>query len=96
MFALIQPIVPVASEAFLDYYYGAVSLTRLEIEALRTNQPLKSNNKREISEWEEKKKKLGLVATDDVTAKTAAISLEEKPMANGNGVASVNGNGVAH
>jgi thymidylate synthase (FAD) len=60
MFALIQPIVPVAAEAFLDYQLGAAHLTRLEIDALRTGQPLKSENKRENAEWEEKRKKMGI------------------------------------
>jgi thymidylate synthase (FAD) len=59
MFALIQPIVPVAAEAFLDYNLHATRLSRLEIEAIRTGQPLASDNKREQTEWEEKKKQLG-------------------------------------
>jgi len=57
MFDLIQPIVPIAAEAFLDYQLHAVSLSRLEIEALRTGQPLQSQNKRETAEWEEKRKR---------------------------------------
>lgn len=60
MFALIQPIVPIAAEAFMDYNFEAMHLTRLEIEALRTKQPLNTQNKREIAEWEEKKKRLGM------------------------------------
>ena len=60
MFALIQPIVPIAAEAFLDYRLNAVSLSGLEIEALRAGQPLVSDNKREQAEWEEKKKRLGV------------------------------------
>jgi thymidylate synthase (FAD) len=60
MFALIQPIVPIAAEAFLDYQLGGMHLTRLEIEAIRSGEPLKSENKRENAEWEEKKKRLGL------------------------------------
>lgn len=60
MFALIQPIVPIAAEAFMDYNFEAMHLTRLEIEALRTKQPLNTQNKRELAEWEEKKKRLGL------------------------------------
>jgi thymidylate synthase (FAD) len=60
MFALIRPIVPVAAEAFLDYNFGAMHLSRLEVEALRTGQPLRSDNKRENAEWEQKKKQLGL------------------------------------
>jgi thymidylate synthase (FAD) len=59
MFALIQPIVPIAAEAFLDYQLGAMHLTRLEIEALKSGTGLKSENKRENAEWEEKKKRLG-------------------------------------
>src|SRR5437773_11999115 len=62
MFALIQPIVPIAAEAFLDYNLGAVHLSRIELEALRTGQALASDNKRENAEWEEKKKKLGFSA----------------------------------
>jgi len=60
MFALIQPIVPIAAEAFLDYNLHATRLSRIEIEALRTGHPLASENKRELAEWEEKKKRLGL------------------------------------
>ncbi|HEX8913929.1 MAG TPA: FAD-dependent thymidylate synthase [Humisphaera sp.] len=60
MFALIRPIVPVAAEAFLDYNFGAVHLTRLEVEAIKSGQPIATENKRETAEWEEKKKRLGL------------------------------------
>jgi thymidylate synthase (FAD) len=60
MYALVQPIVPIAAEAFLDYNFGSIHLTRLEIEAIKSGQPLASENKRETAEWEEKKKKLGL------------------------------------
>ena len=58
MFALVRPIVPIAAEAFLDYDFGAVHLTRLEVEALRTGQALATENKRERAEWEEKRKLL--------------------------------------
>ncbi len=58
MFALIQPIVPVACEAFLDYRLNAMTLSALEIEALRTGVPLATDNKREREEWEAKKAKL--------------------------------------
>ena len=60
MFELIRPIVPIAAEAFLDYNLGGVHLTRLEIEAIKSGQPLATENKREAAEWEEKKVKLGL------------------------------------
>jgi thymidylate synthase (FAD) len=59
-FELIRPIVPIAAEAFLDYHLGAMHLTRLEIEAIRSGQPLATENKREVAEWDEKKRKLGL------------------------------------
>src|SRR5205085_5298824 len=52
MFELVCPIVPIASEAFLDYHFGSVHLSRLEIDALRTGEALKSDNKRETAEWE--------------------------------------------
>ena len=60
MFALIQPIVPIAAEAFMDYNFHSVRLSRLEIEALRTGEPLATDNKRELTEWEEKKNRLGI------------------------------------
>jgi thymidylate synthase (FAD) len=60
MYALIQPIVPIAAEAFLDYNFGSLHLSRLEVDALKSGQPLASENKRENAEWLEKKVKLGL------------------------------------
>ncbi len=60
MFALIQPIVPIAAEAFLDYNFGSMHLSRLEIESLRGGNPLATDNKRETAEWDEKKKRLGM------------------------------------
>jgi thymidylate synthase (FAD) len=63
MFALVKPIVPIAAEAFLDYNFGAMHLTRLEIEAIREGKPLGTENKRENAEWDEKKKRLGMGPT---------------------------------
>ena len=60
MFDLIRPIVPLVAEAFLDYDLGAVHLTRLEVEAIRNGEPLKSENKREKAEWDAKRARLGL------------------------------------
>jgi hypothetical protein len=60
MFRLIHPIVPIAAEAFEDYNLGAMHLTRLEVESLRTGQPIATTNKRETAEWESKKKRLGM------------------------------------
>jgi thymidylate synthase (FAD) len=58
VFELIRPIVPIAAEAFLDYQVNSLTLSGLEIAALRSGQPLNSQNKREIDEWEQKKKRL--------------------------------------
>lgn len=71
MLKLIEPIVPVAVEAWNDYHdhRGAVKLTRLEIEALyryvgwnveQCAPQIESDNKRERAEWIEKAKKFGL------------------------------------
>ena len=62
MFELIRPIVPIAAEAFLDYDFGAMQLTRLEIEAMRTGKPIDTTNKREIAEWDAKRQRLGFDA----------------------------------
>jgi thymidylate synthase (FAD) len=60
MYALLKPICPVACEAFEDYQLNAIQLTGLEIEALRTGQPLATENKREATEWEAKREMLGV------------------------------------
>jgi thymidylate synthase (FAD) len=60
MFRLIQPLAPHACEAFMDYQFHGMRLSRLEIEALRTGQPLATDNKREAEEWTAKKARLGL------------------------------------
>jgi thymidylate synthase (FAD) len=68
MLSLIQPIVPVAVEAWNDYhhYRGAMKLSRLEIDAIKKAVSgmkvgrVDSDNKREQEEWEEKLKLLGL------------------------------------
>ena len=44
----------------MDYNFHSLRLSRLEIEALRTGQPLATDNKRELTEWKEKKKRLGI------------------------------------
>jgi thymidylate synthase (FAD) len=60
MFALIKPIVPVVAEAFEDYHLGGVHLTRLELDSLRSGQPIQTDNKREAAEWEAKRQAMGL------------------------------------
>jgi thymidylate synthase (FAD) len=63
MFKLIEPIVPLTTEAFIDYDLKSVRLSRLEIEAMKNGTPLNSTNKRENAEWEAKRKRLGLEKT---------------------------------
>lgn len=60
MYDLIKGIVPLTCEAFEDYRLNAMHLTGLEIEAMKTGQPLASQNKRENAEWEAKRKQLGI------------------------------------
>lgn len=68
MLNLIQPIVPMAVEAWNDYneFRGAVKLTRLEIDALLRSfsgqvvKNISSDNKREQAEWAEKALRMGL------------------------------------
>jgi thymidylate synthase (FAD) len=60
MFALVEPIIPIAAEAFMDYNLESMHLTRLEIEAIKTGQLLATENKREGEEWAMKKTRLGL------------------------------------
>lgn len=69
MLSLIQPIVPVAVEAWNDYHdhRQAMKLTRLEMDAIRRTfagqkvQPLDSDNKREQTEWIDKAARMGLI-----------------------------------
>ena len=58
MFALVRGVVPIAAEAFVDYRLGAVTLSRLEVEALRSGGALGTDNGRERAEWAEKRSAL--------------------------------------
>jgi len=65
MYALLEPIVPLTMEAFRDYELEGVHLTRLEVEALRSERAggsieLITDNKREQDEWRAKREQLGL------------------------------------
>ena len=64
MFELIRPIVPVTCEAWRDYEFEAMHLSRLEIDALRElaaggRGELGTENKREQAEWRAKLEKFG-------------------------------------
>lgn len=64
MLDLLEPIVPLTIEAWRDYEWGAVRLTRLEVEALRDLRAggggqLATDNARERAEWDEKRQALG-------------------------------------
>jgi thymidylate synthase (FAD) len=61
MFQLISDIFPVSCQAFIDYQFKAITLTRLEVEAIRNKKDeLNTKNKRENDEWKEKKLLLSL------------------------------------
>jgi thymidylate synthase (FAD) len=70
MHQLLRPIVPFTMEAWDDYEWSSLRLTRLEIEAIRRwagggSIELDSSNKREKAEWEGKRAKLGLPPASD-------------------------------
>lgn len=65
MEALLRDLVPHTLEAWRDYEWESVRLTRLEIEAIRRwraggSMDLEIQNKREQAEWSEKARSLGL------------------------------------
>jgi thymidylate synthase (FAD) len=60
MYELIKPICPVACEAFEQYRMEGLHLTKLEIEAIRSGEPIATDNKREQREWDEKRARLNL------------------------------------
>ena len=59
MYDLIKPIVPIATEAFVDYDLEGMHLTRLEIDAIKSGGAIATDNKREAAEWEAKRARLG-------------------------------------
>ena len=65
MHDLIAPIVPITLEAWRDYAFESMHLTRLEVEAVRElatggSGLLQTPNKREQAEWDAKRARLGL------------------------------------
>ncbi|VAX39145.1 Thymidylate synthase ThyX [hydrothermal vent metagenome] len=65
MHDLIEPIVPITMEAWRDYAFESMHLTRLEVEAIRSLESgsdgsLATKNRREQAEWDTKRAKLGL------------------------------------
>lgn len=61
MFELIRPMVPISAQAFEDYRMESLTLSKLEIQAMRDGKAqLDTENKREQAEWEEKRIRLGL------------------------------------
>ncbi len=64
MHDLLAPIIPQTMEAWRDYEFESVRLSRLEVKALQDLAKggpgaLPSDNKREVAEWETKKGRLG-------------------------------------
>jgi thymidylate synthase (FAD) len=60
MHDLVAPIVPLTMEAWRDYDFESMQLSRLEIEALKAKAPINTENKREQAEFEAKRAKLGM------------------------------------
>lgn len=65
MHDLVQPIVPLTMEAWRDYAFESMHLTRLEIEAIQDlakggHGAFGSENRREKAEWDAKRQRLGL------------------------------------
>ena len=58
IFKIIQPMIPLTAQAFLDFRVNSISLSGPEIEAIATNKPLKSPS--ENRELNEKLEKLGI------------------------------------
>jgi len=56
IYDLIQPLVPLTMEAFMDFRVNSMQLTGPEIEALNTGKPIESPGERR--EFEEKLKRL--------------------------------------
>ena len=64
----------ILNQRSFSFYFSSVSRIALlgilppiaayasSVDALRTGQPLSTENKRELAEWEEKKKRLGLTS----------------------------------
>jgi thymidylate synthase (FAD) len=66
MHDLIAPIVPMTMEAWRDYDFESMHLSKLEIAAMKSAKagivgPIATQNKREQAEWEAKLASLGLV-----------------------------------
>ena len=59
MYDLIKPIVPIATEAFVDYDLEGMHVSRLEIDAIMSGGAIATDNKREAAEWEAKRDLLG-------------------------------------
>ena len=60
MYELIRPICPIACEAFEQYRMEGMHLTKLEIDAIRSGEPIATENKREQREWDAKRARLNL------------------------------------
>jgi thymidylate synthase (FAD) len=60
IYDLILPVVPITLNAFSDYKLGSISLSKLEIEAIKTKSIHHFNNKTELAEFEKKKRLLDL------------------------------------
>tara|TARA_Y100000389_G_C17432894_1_gene503796 strand:+ start:1033 stop:1914 length:882 start_codon:yes stop_codon:yes gene_type:complete len=60
MFEIVSQICPISSQAFKDYRLNSVTLSGIEIDALKTKTKLNTENKRETQEFNDKLKILNL------------------------------------
>lgn len=61
MFDMVKKVFPISSEAFEDYRLNSISLTRLELEAIRNgSMELSTENKREKEEWRVKRESMNI------------------------------------
>lgn len=59
IYKFVSDIFPITAKAFNDYDINSIRLTAFDVEAIKTG-VFPGNNKREIAEWESKKKLLGV------------------------------------
>lgn len=65
IFDMVSQICPVSSQAFKDYRLNSITLSGIEIEAIKNGGKLNTENKRETQEYNEKLKILNLFQQDE-------------------------------
>ena len=60
VFDIVSQVCPVSSKAFMDYRMNSITLSGIEIEAIRDKAKINTENKRETSEFKDKLVKLNM------------------------------------